>query len=107
MYMFVVCCILCQQRFKQNLKANVRPGTEFFDGVPTGEPAWLAKKPPRAAQKPLQADVLRAFDSYKDKLSEAASSNAAGGGGGGGAWGMKNEVLGYVLSASSEICGPL
>ena len=38
------CCTWILQRFKQDLTAHVKPGTEFFDGVPNGEPALLSKE---------------------------------------------------------------
>ncbi|CAE7294668.1 unnamed protein product [Symbiodinium sp. CCMP2592] len=64
-------------RVKQNLRANCRPGSEFFDGgIPGADPGLLHKKPAASQQAPLKADVLRAFDQRKDELSAIASQVA-------------------------------
>ncbi|CAE7673764.1 unnamed protein product, partial [Symbiodinium necroappetens] len=69
------------QRINQDLSANCKPGTAFFDApIPGADPGLLSKKAPAATQSaPLKADVLRAHDRLKDSMSQIAanaSSNA-------------------------------
>ena len=71
-------------RIRQDLKVNQRPGTAFFDGpTPNGEPSLLSRKRGNIA-KPLQADILNAFNKHKDDMAAAAAASIPRGSGGGG-----------------------
>ncbi|CAE7323649.1 L96, partial [Symbiodinium microadriaticum] len=60
------------QRINQDLSANCKPGTAFFDApIPGADPGLLSKKAPAATQSaPLKADVLRAHDRLKESMSQ-------------------------------------
>ncbi|CAE7258137.1 unnamed protein product, partial [Symbiodinium necroappetens] len=65
-------------RIKQNLKANCRPGSSFFDGpLPGADPGLLHKRAAAGSQQaPLKADVLREFDQRKAELSAIAAQGS-------------------------------
>ena len=51
----------------------MKPDAAVMDFMDTdGEPSILTKKRGKEAPAPLRADVLRAFDHYKDSLAEVS-----------------------------------
>ena len=58
-------------RLTNKLQVNMQPDAAVMDFMDTdGEPSVLTKKRPKAAPAPLHVDVLRAFDQYKENLTE-------------------------------------
>ncbi|CAE7832960.1 unnamed protein product, partial [Symbiodinium necroappetens] len=59
----------------QDLSANCKSGTAFFDApIPGADPGLLSKKAPATQSAPLKADVLRAHDRLKDSMSQIAAN---------------------------------
>ncbi|CAE7298093.1 unnamed protein product, partial [Symbiodinium sp. KB8] len=62
------------QRLNQDLSANCKPGTAFFDApIPGADPGLLSKKAPATQSAPLKADVLTAHDRMKESMSQIAA----------------------------------
>ena len=61
-------------RLNQDLSANCKPGTAFFDApIPGADPGLLSKKAPATQSAPLKADVLTAHDRMKESMSQIAA----------------------------------